>query len=79
MLQLLQDQAPAEYDLPHAFSIACGTSANEAKAIEIAGELIDRALFADSAAGATARDAAPRAAERARAFFAKHVPAYAHL
>jgi hypothetical protein len=73
ILEPLQDQAPAESSLPHAFSIADGTSANEAKAIEIAQKLIDKAPFENPAVGAIWGEADRGAAQRARAFFAGQI------
>jgi hypothetical protein len=73
LLELLQDQTTVEYSLPHTFSIACGTSANEAMAIEIGQKLIDEAPFEDPKVGAIGGDVDPRAAQHARAFFAEQI------
>lgn len=73
ILELLQDQPPLEYDLPAAFSIAGGTSTNEAKAIELAQNLIDKAPFEDPDVGATRGDLSAGAAQRARVFFAGQI------
>jgi hypothetical protein len=72
-LDLLQDHMSAEYSLPHTFSIACGTSANEAKAVEIAERLIDKAPFEEPEVGALSGDSSPGAARRLREFFAGQI------
>ncbi len=69
ILELIQDHMPTEYNLPHVLSIACGTSGHEAKGIEIAQKLIDRAPFEDPNVGALPVGADAAAVKGAREFF----------